>query len=176
MLACRRNYTGPLLISAKNSPEASGHWPIVPAPQAQTSTPALAGVSGSHQTLPLAGCDNGPSLPQFPHMENGCSSTHPTPQCSASPWVVLLTLGVFKQVFAASPCSGFIWMVILSVWAAGPSNASQLRGLQLSIPPRVLIHVSHASVQAGREASVAQGMPRLGPCMLWGFPAFRWSC
>lgn len=46
-----------------------------------------------------------------------------------------------------------------------------LWGLQLSIP-RVLIRVSQASVQAGREASAAQGMPRLGPCMLWGFPAF----
>lgn len=73
---CRRNCTGPLLISAKTPPETPGHWLLIPGPQAQISTPEVAGVSGSHQTLPLSGCDNGPSLPQFPHLESGCSSTH----------------------------------------------------------------------------------------------------
>lgn len=72
---CRRNCTGPLLISANPLPEAGGHWPPVPAPQAQISTPALAEVSVSHQTLPLS-CDNGLLLPHFPHLENVCRSTH----------------------------------------------------------------------------------------------------
>lgn len=184
MLACRRNYTGPLLISAKTPPEASGHWPIVPAPQAQISTPALAGVSGSHQTLPLAGCDNGPSLPQFPHLESGCSSTHPTPQCSASRWVVLLTLGVFKQVFAASPCSGFIWMVILSAWAAGPSNPSQIPSPSCCPPG---LHAAGASAEhptkgpdpcatrpgASREGSIGgSGNATLRTLHALGLPSF----
>lgn len=37
---CRRNCSGPLLISAKPPCEASGHPPLVLAPQAQISTPA----------------------------------------------------------------------------------------------------------------------------------------
>lgn len=49
-----------------------------------------------------------------------------------------------------------------------------LRGLQPSIPPRVLIRVSQASVQAGREAS---GNATLRTLHTLGLPSFfYWSC
>lgn len=105
---CRRNCTGPLLISAKTPPEASGHWLLIAAPQAQISTPALAEVSGPHQTLPLSGCDSGPSLPQFPHLENGCSSTRHSIVLCKSPGGFINTEGV-----QTSFCSFFLFRIYL---------------------------------------------------------------
>lgn len=80
-------------------------------------------------------------------------------------------------------------MVILAARAAGPSTPPPrdpahpaalpgwlLGGASAEHPTRALAHVLHVSGQAGRKASVARGTPRLGPCMLWGFLAFSWSC
>lgn len=79
-------------------------------------------------------------------------------------------------------------MVILSVWGAGPSNLSQ-RSSPSCCPPG--LDAAGASAEhpakgpdpcvthlgASREGSIGgSGMPRLGPCMLWGVPAFCWSC
>lgn len=81
---CKRSYTGASLISPKSSPEASGHRPgslsvypkFSPVPP---HWPRSLVHTKPCPWLPVAmASTNAPSLPQFPHLENGYSRTHPT--------------------------------------------------------------------------------------------------
>lgn len=84
----------------------------------------------------------------FPTWKMGAAEPTPLGRALRAPGWFYSTLGGSQQVFAASPCPGFIWMVILAAQATGPSNPLQGRspsccppwldaggGLQLSIPP-----------------------------------------
>lgn len=169
----------------KAPPKHQGTDPA-PCPPAQTGTPALAEVSSSHQTLLLAGT-NGSSLPQFPHLENGCSSTHPpTLSCSARPWVVLFNTGGVPTSFCSFPLpriyldgdagSAGSWPQ-QSLPGTQPSPLPSPAGccggvLQLSIPPGALApHVTRLG--ASGEGSVGgSGNTTLRTLHAPGLPSF----
>lgn len=81
---CERNYTGASLVSPKSSPEASGHGlgPLSQHPKLRPVPLHWQRSLGHTKPCPWLAVAmanmNGPSLPQFPHLENGCRSTHPT--------------------------------------------------------------------------------------------------
>lgn len=113
-----------------------------------------------HQSLPWAGCDHSshsPSIPQFPHVQNGRSSPHPIihihTQLSARPAVACLTLETSQQVSAA--------LLRPLATRMGPDGCWGLR-----------VGAEHRTAGA---VPWRGGQPRLGPRTLWVFPAFSWS-
>ena len=106
---CERSYTAASLASPESSPETSRHRPppLSQYPQQRPVPPhwqrSLVHTKPCPCLAVAMASTNGPSLPQLPHLKNGHSSTHPTPQSSACPGVVLLNTGRVPTRFCSFP-------------------------------------------------------------------------